>query len=170
VGQELVYLGLGSNLGEKVDNCRRALERISASQHTHLLEVSSLYKTEPVGFRDQDWFINCVAEVSTILVPSLLHDFLQSLEKQIGRQKTFKMGPRVIDLDILLYGSSVIEETGLIIPHPHLHERGFVLVPLVEIAPDLLHPVIQKTVSELLKNTGKEGVELHAPPPKIGSQ
>ncbi|OGP52942.1 MAG: 2-amino-4-hydroxy-6-hydroxymethyldihydropteridine diphosphokinase [Deltaproteobacteria bacterium RBG_13_52_11] len=163
--QEVVYLGLGSNLGDKVDNCLRALEEISATNNNHIQAVSSLYKTEPVGYRDQDWFINCAAEVITALPPLLLLQLLKGIEKRMGRITPFKMGPRIIDLDILFYGAEVIKAADLIIPHPHLHERGFVLVPLAEIAPDLLHPASKKTVNELLKNIGKEGVELYAAPP-----
>jgi 2-amino-4-hydroxy-6-hydroxymethyldihydropteridine diphosphokinase len=165
VRQEVVYLGLGSNIGDKVTQCLRALEEISASDHNHLHAVSSLYKTEPIGYQEQDWFINCVAEVFTTLPPRPLHAFLQGIEKRMGREKTVPMGPRIIDLDILFYGNEIVDEADLIIPHPHLHERGFVLVPLGELAPDLLHPVLKKTIRDLLKQSGKKGVELYAAPP-----
>jgi 2-amino-4-hydroxy-6-hydroxymethyldihydropteridine diphosphokinase len=165
VRQEAVYLGLGSNLGDKIHNCLHALEGISASDHTHIQAVSSLYKTEPIGYRDQDWFINCVAKAATTLSPLPLQRFLQGIERQMGRHKTFAMGPRLIDIDILFYGAEVVEEVGLIIPHPHLHERAFVLVPLAELTPDLFHPILKKTIKELLQNIGEEGVELYAAPP-----
>lgn len=166
--QEVVYLGLGANLGDKVDNCLRALKILSSSGQNQIQAVSSLYKTEPIGYREQDWFINCVAEMVTSLSPCFLLQLLQEIEKQMGRTKTFQWGPRVIDLDILFYGTEVIEEADLIIPHPHLHERGFVLIPLAELAPDLLHPVLKKSIKELLKGIeGEGGVELYTAPPDI---
>lgn len=165
--QETVYLGLGANIGDKAANCLQALEEISASDHSHLHAVSSLYKTEPVGYEKQDWFINCVAGVATTLSPRPFHAFLQGIEQRMGREKTFRMGPRIIDLDILLYGNEVVDEADLVIPHPRLHERGFVLVPLAELAPDLLHPILKKNVRDLLKQSGQKGVELYAAPPAI---
>jgi 2-amino-4-hydroxy-6-hydroxymethyldihydropteridine diphosphokinase len=170
VRQEVVYLGLGSNIGDKVAQCLRALEELSTSDHNHLHAVSSLYKTEPIGYKEQDWFINCVAEVSTALPPRPFHAFLQGIEKRMGREKTVRMGPRIIDLDILFYGNEVLDEADLIIPHPRLHERGFVLVPLAELVPDLLHPVLKKTIRDLLKQSGKKGVELYAAPPATPSK
>jgi 2-amino-4-hydroxy-6-hydroxymethyldihydropteridine diphosphokinase len=169
VRQETIYLGLGSNIGDKVANCLLALEAISASDHNHLHTVSSLYKTEPIGYTEQDWFINCAAEVSTTLPPRTFHSFVQGIEKRMGRKKTVPMGPRIIDIDILFYGNEVLDEEDLIIPHPRLHERGFVLVPLAELAPDLLHPVFKKTVGDLLKQSGTQGVELYAAPPASSS-
>jgi len=166
VRQEAVYLGLGSNLGDKTAQCLRALKEISASTHNHIRAVSSLYKTEPIGYRNQDWFINCVAEVSTTLPPHPLQEFLHGIERLMGRKKTVKMGPRIIDLDILFYGNEVVDEGGLIIPHPSLHERRFVLVPLAELAPDLRHPVFKTTIKDLLKKQSEGGVELYAPPPE----
>jgi 3-oxoacyl-[acyl-carrier protein] reductase len=106
-----------------------------------------------------------VAKVLTTLSPLPLQRFLQGIEQQMGRHKTFAMGPRLIDIDILFYGAEVVEEVGLLIPHPHLHERAFVLVPLAELTPDLSHPILKKTIKELLQNIGEEGVELYAAPP-----
>ncbi len=169
MNREVVYLGLGSNLGDKVSNCLHALERLSSSGYHQVRAVSSLYKTEPIGYREQDWFINCVAEVIFSLPPRSLLQLLQGIEKGMGREKRFRWGPRIIDLDILFYGTRIIKEEGLTIPHPHLHERGFVLVPLAELVPDLLHPVLKKTIRELLVEIEAEGVvELYAPPPRKG--
>ena len=148
------YLGLGSNIGDKEENIQRAVELIK--EKCEVSRQSSFYETEPVGYDNQDWFLNSVIEVKTILAPEELLAFLQSIEQEMGRIKTFKNGPRVIDLDILFYGDQTVKEEHLIIPHPRLHERLFVLEPLHEICPDYIHPIFKKSVKELYINVAKQ--------------
>ena len=155
------YIGLGSNLGDKEDNIKKAIGLMK--EKCKILEVSSLYKTEPVGYKNQDWFLNCTVEIKINFRPHELLTFLKSIEKKLGRVKTIKNGPRTIDLDILFYGNEVIKTNNLTIPHPRLHERLFVLEPLKEICPEFVHPILKKNINELifdLRNT--EGVELYA--------
>jgi 2-amino-4-hydroxy-6-hydroxymethyldihydropteridine diphosphokinase len=154
-----VWLGLGSNLGDKRANILRALD--SLAEACSLSKVSSLYKTEPVGFRNQDWFLNCAAKGDTELPPRALLDALKDIERTMGRTEWIRNGPRVIDLDILLYDGLVAEESGLVIPHPRMHERSFVLVPLREIDPSVVHPGMDKTIEELADSLrNPERVEL----------
>jgi 2-amino-4-hydroxy-6-hydroxymethyldihydropteridine diphosphokinase len=143
-------IALGSNAGVREDNLRRALELIG--RRTTILEVSSIYETEPMYYLPQDWFLNCVAAVETALGPMDLLDLLQATERELGRRPGVRYGPRVIDLDILFYGDEIIAEKELEIPHPRISERPFVLVPLNEIRPGLVHPVLGKRVSDLLKD------------------
>lgn len=157
-----VFVGIGSNLGDKEGNIRNAINLMKGK--CRILKLSSLYETEPVGYENQDWFLNCVAEIETKLNPNELLEFLQSIEKKLGRVKTIKNGPRIIDLDILFYGDKIIKEDSLTVPHPRLHERLFVLEPLKEIAPEIVHPVLGKSIREFHSALdGKEAVKLVKP-------
>ena len=152
-----VYLGLGSNMGNRQDNLDRALGFLS--QRLRIEKVSSVYDTEPVGNINQPRFLNMVCQVYTRLAPSELLTLAKGIEKKLGRIFGKPNAPRPIDIDILFYGDQVIETPELIIPHPRLTERAFVLIPLDEIAPDLVHPVNGKAVNQLLKGiTEVQGV------------
>lgn len=152
------YIGLGSNLGERESMIRLALDDVARLPETDLLRASSLYDTEPVGEVDQPNYLNAVAQVDTDLTPRQLLWNLLLIEKRLGRVRTRRWGPRVIDLDLLLYGDLVIEEPDLRVPHPELTRRSFVLVPLVELDPLLVHPVTGETLLTHLSR-------LHTRPP-----
>jgi 2-amino-4-hydroxy-6-hydroxymethyldihydropteridine diphosphokinase len=142
-------IALGSNVGAREDNLRRGLELIG--QKATILEVSPVYETEPMYYLPQGWFLNCVAAVETALRPRALLDWLQTIERQMGRKPGVRYGPRVIDLDILFYGDEVLSEPDLKIPHPLIADRPFVLVPLNDIRPDLVHPVLKERITDLLR-------------------
>jgi len=146
----IVYIGIGSNQGDKHKNCTVAIEAMCTSESIRLLEQSSFYLTEPWGFKKQDDFINLVIKIDTSLAPLELFSFLQEVEKKLGKKENGKWGPRTIDLDILFYNKQTLESPQLTIPHPLLHQRGFVLIPLQEIDPHLAHPVFNRTISQLL--------------------
>ena len=147
-----VYLSLGSNLGDRAANLRRALRTLGEAG-ARIRRVSSFYKTEPVDFRPQPWFVNCVAEVDTELTPLRLLKTIKSIERAMGRRPGRPKGARPIDIDILLYDNVVARSPALTIPHQRLAERRFVLVPLRELAPTVRHPVTQRTVLEMLGDT-----------------
>ena len=161
----IAYIGIGSNIGNKLNSCEDAISKILKVDRHRLLARSSLYKTEPLGYTAQDWFVNGVIKIETDLVPADLLRSLKTIEASLGRVKTYRWGPRTIDLDILLFDEREIQTDELQIPHPLLHERQFVLVPLAEIDPCLIHPALKKTVQELLEALAEgQGVEKLLPP------
>jgi 2-amino-4-hydroxy-6-hydroxymethyldihydropteridine diphosphokinase len=147
-----IYLSLGSNVGDRVGHIRKAFELLSAGG-VQVRRISSFYKTEPVDFAPQRWFVNCVVEAETDLMPLQLLKILQSVERQLGRRPGIPKGPRPIDIDILLYENVVVRSSALTIPHKRLAERRFVLVPLGELAARVRHPVTQRTILEMLHET-----------------
>jgi len=148
---KLVYLSLGSNVGDRAANLRAAIDRLG--DLGEVMAVSSFYETEPVEFTGQPWFLNCAVKLRTEKMPGQLIRGVLDIEKKMGRRRVQKKGPRLIDIDILLFGDEVIDTPELQIPHPRMHVRRFVLQPLAEIAPNVRHPQSDLTVSELLTGT-----------------
>ncbi len=154
-----VYLGLGSNLGDREDNLRRAISLLS--RRASLIALSSVYETKPWGYASQPAFLNVACLLETSLSAQDLLDLAQSVERDLGRVPSFRYGPRVIDVDILLYGDEVIETPRLQVPHPRLWQRSFALTPLAEIAPGLAHPILGTSIADLLEGVAvseREGV------------
>lgn len=152
----IAYIGIGSNLGNRQKNCSRAIE-ILVTKGIVIRKKSSMYEIEPWGVTDQPRFINMVVEVETELEPHELLRTLKDIEREVGRGETFKWGPRIIDLDILLYDDLFLRDNSLQIPHPLMHKRDFVLKPLCEIAPDKIHPLLKVRIRDLLQRQEKQG-------------
>jgi 2-amino-4-hydroxy-6-hydroxymethyldihydropteridine diphosphokinase len=144
---ELVFLSLGSNLGDRVANLNTAVSRLQ--NLGEVSAVSSFYETEPVGFAAQPWFLNCVVTLKTEKTPEQVLTGIVRLEKEMGRVRAQKNGPRIIDVDILLFGDLILQTKGLSIPHPEMHQRRFVLEPLAEVAPEVRHPGLKLTIRDL---------------------
>ncbi len=158
-----VYLSLGSNLGDREQMLQSALDRLHTADF-RIVRVSSVYETEPVGFKEQRFFLNLVAEAETDLFPLMLLGRIQRVELLLGRKRSGPPnGPRSIDIDILFYGRATVHSASLDIPHPRLHERRFVLGPLVELAPELRHPTLGRTMRELLASLEGQKITLRSP-------
>jgi 2-amino-4-hydroxy-6-hydroxymethyldihydropteridine diphosphokinase len=152
----IVYLALGSNLGDRQENLRSAI--VSLSPQLEVKAKSHVYETPPWGYENQPKFYNQVIKAETYLQPEPLLKHLKRLEVALGRRESFQNGPRLIDLDLLLYDDLILSTPVLTLPHPRLHERGFVLLPLMDIAPGLVHPVLKKSVQEMATTSNLDGI------------
>ena len=155
----LAYLGLGSNLGDRMINLQQALEQLEPL--AHVLRTSRIYETPPWGYLDQPAFLNQVAEIETDLSPQELLDLVKGIEGHMGRVKSVLNGPRLIDLDILFYDDLVMDLPGLKIPHPRMEGRGFVLVPMAELAPGFVHPQLKITILEMSVRVDRAGIRIY---------
>ncbi len=157
----IAYISVGSNLGNKLENCRRGIQSLTR-QNVWLKAQSCIYQTEPVDYADQDWFINYVVKIETKLDPFQLLDLIQTIQRNAGRiQDEIRFGPRILDLDILLFDGVVINFERLIIPHPRMHKRRFVLKPLCDIDPAIIHPVLGMDVQSLLDTLDDNEQRIH---------
>ncbi len=156
--EHMVYLALGSNMGDRLTNIKMAAANLAPQMN--LKAKSRVYETPPWGYEQQEKFLNQVVKAETYMEAPALLRHLKRLERALGREPSFENGPRAIDIDILFFDHMVIDSPPLTIPHPRLHERAFVLVPLADIAPDFVHPILQKTVSELLREVDASEIKI----------
>ena len=156
--EHIAYLALGTNMGNRLSNLKAAIGNLSPQMSVK--KKSNIYETPPWGFIDQSAFLNQVVKVETYLQPEALLAHLKRLETALGRVPNFQNGPRLIDIDILFFDDQVIDTPPLVIPHPRLHERAFVLVPLSDVAPDLVHPILQRSIIELLDDVDRSEIKL----------
>jgi 2-amino-4-hydroxy-6-hydroxymethyldihydropteridine diphosphokinase len=155
------FLSLGSNMGNRIEFLEEALKKLEDNYPIKVVNVSSIYETDPVGYEDQDLFLNMVAKINTDLIPIELLNACQETEKSLGRKREIRWGPRTIDLDILLYNDENMIMDRLVIPHPRMHERSFVAIPLLEICPNIMLPAIGMPLSEVAGQlTDREGVRI----------
>ncbi len=156
--EHIAYLALGTNMGNRLSNLKAAIGNLSPQMSVK--KKSNIYETPPWGFIDQSAFLNQVVKVETYLQPEALLAHLKRLETALGRVPNFQNGPRLIDIDILFFDDQVIDTPPLVIPHPRLHERAFVLVPLSDVAPDFVHPILQRSIIELLDDVDRSEIKL----------
>ncbi len=154
----IVYLALGSNMGNRLSNLKAAV--LNLTPQMTVKQKSSVYETPPWGFTEQDAFLNQVVKVTTYLEPEPLLRHLKRMETALGRVPNFQNGPRVIDIDILFFDKMIINTPPLVVPHPRLHERAFVLVPLAEIEPDFVHPILQRPINKILEDVDRSEIKL----------
>ncbi len=150
-----VFIGIGSNVGDRLQNIKKAIELINENQECKVVKTSSIYESKAFGVKDQNDFLNSVICIDTNLDPVYLLEFLKNIESKIGRTKTEKWGPREIDLDILLFGDLIFSENDLSIPHKGIQERDFVMIPLTEMEPEIVHPVLKAKVKDLIQKADK---------------
>ncbi len=157
MGKTTVYLSIGSNLGDKVLNLNNAIAELKNYHTIEVIDVSQFYKTEPQNYADQDWFVNAAIKIKTDLDPDSLLKQLKIIEKKFDYNgKPFRFGPRIIDLDIVYFGNMIFKSDQLEIPHPRMHERCFVLIPMCDIGAQTIHPVLNQSTDELLKKIEKQ--------------
>ena len=158
----IAYISVGSNIGDKLTNCRKGIQALSETGHSEILARSRFYATAPVDYENQDWFINAVVEVGTCCDPFQLLDQIESIQLAAGRKiDPVRFGPRILDLDIILYNDQIIHSDRLVVPHPRMHKRRFVLKPICDINPDIIHPVLQKEMRILLERLGNESQKVY---------
>lgn len=156
--EHTVYISVGSNMGDKLANCKSGIRSLTSSGGNLLEKVSGFYRTEPVDFRDQDWFVNAAVRIATSLGPMALLKELQSIQLSSGRKKSrVRFGPRILDLDIIFFDDCIINTPDLIVPHPRMHKRRFVLQPICDIDSGIIHPVIKRNMRDLLDSLDDNG-------------
>lgn len=157
MGRHTAFISVGSNMGDRLVNCRNGIAGLAELESVEITATSRFYQTEPVDFKDQDWFVNAVVRISTTLPPEKLLNSLKRIEEAVGSSKTVRFGPRMLDLDIVLYDDLVFNSPRLILPHPRMHKRRFVLAPICDIEPKIVHPVLRIELQELLQGLDETG-------------
>ena len=159
----IAYISAGSNMGDRLQNCRKGIEALTESGNSRILAQSCIYKTEPVDYEDQDWFMNMMVKLETAHDPFQLLDHIEHIQRAAGRiQDPIRFGPRILDLDIILYDDRIIDSERLVVPHPRMHKRCFVLKPICDIDPAIIHPVLKQEMQFLLKRLGQDKQKVFA--------